>query len=149
MSGHARRHLLRNAACPAQRRLPCIHVFHHCCDEDVLRHARHIASHGRAAVDCMVRGSPAIVSLWPTFCYVSNDKLCSCHVHAVHAAGGASNEDDGLGAYLESWHMFALRQDLSGSSAVMQALQEDLARLAYLAFHSSSRAGGAGFAYPG
>ena len=35
---------------------------------------------------------------------------------------------------MESWHMFAHRQDVHGGSTVMQALQEDVALLAYLAF---------------
>ena len=80
----------------------------------------------------MVCGSPAIVSLLPTFGYVSDDNPRPCQVQAVHAEGGAGNEDDGGPS--ESWHMLAHRQDVRGGSAVMQALQEDVARLAYLAF---------------
>ena len=59
-------------------------------------------------------------------------RQAACQVQAVHAEGGAGNEDDG--GPLEPWHMFAHRQDVRGSSAVMQARQEDVARLAYLAF---------------
>ena len=77
-------------------------------------------------------GSPAIVSLLPTFGYVSDDRPCPCQVQAVYAAVGAGNEDDG--GPLETWHMLAHRQDVRGGSAVMQALQEDVARLAHLAF---------------
>ena len=51
----------------------------------------------------MVCGSMAIVSLLLTFGYVSDNKPCSCQVQAVHAVGGASNEDDG--SLLESWHI--------------------------------------------
>ena len=80
----------------------------------------------------MVCGSPAIVYLLPTFGYVSDDKSCLCQVQAVHADGSAGNEDDG--GPLKPWHMFAHRQDVHGGSAVMQALQEDVARLAHLAF---------------
>ena len=50
----------------------------------------------------MVFGSPAIVSLLPTFGYVSDDKPCPCLVQAVHVEGGAGNEDDG--GPLEPWH---------------------------------------------
>ena len=141
MSGHPRRHLCmiltRGICCETLRAqlnavLPCNHVFHHCCVEDVLRHARYNASSGRGTVDCMVCGSPAIVSLLPKFGYVSDDKPCPCQVQAVHAEGGAGNKD--YGGPLEPWHMFAHRQDVRGGSAVMQPLQEDVARLAYLAF---------------
>ena len=141
MSGHPWRHLCiiltRGICCETLRAqlnavLPCNRVFHHCCVGDVLRHARYITSSGRAAVDCMVCGLPAIVSLLPTFGYVGDDKSCLCQVQAVHAEGSAGNEDDG--GPLEPWHMFARRQDVRGSSAVMKALQEDVARLAYLAF---------------
>ena len=149
VSGHPRRLLCmvptRGICCDVLRAqlnavLPCNHVFHHCCVEDVLRHARYIASSGRAAVDCMVCGSPAIVSLLPTFGYVSDDRPCPCQVQVVHAEGGAGNEDDG--GSLEPWHMFAHRQDVRGGSAVMQALQEDVARFAYLAFVSHRGRGG-------
>ena len=149
MSSHPRRHLCmiltRGICCKTLRAqlnavLPCNHVFHHCCVEDVLRHARIIASCGRAAIDCMVCGSPAIVSRVPTSGYVSDDKPCPCQVQAVHAEGGAGNEDDG--GSMESWHMFAYPQDVRGVSAVMQALQEDVARLAYLAFIPHRERGG-------
>eukprot|EP00904_Undaria_pinnatifida_P011895 jgi/Undpi1/7836/HiC_scaffold_23.g10309.m1 len=99
---------------------------------DVLRQARYIALSGRPAVDCMERGSPAIVSLPPTFGYVSDDKPCHYQAQAVHAEGGAGNEDDG--GPLEPWHIFVHRQDVRGGSAVMPALQELVARPAYLAF---------------
>ena len=36
--------------------------------------------------------------------------------------------------FSEQWHMFAHRQDVRCGSAVMQALWEDVARLAYLSF---------------
>ena len=85
-----------------------------------------------ASVDCMVCDSPAIASLLPTFGYVSDNKSCPCQVQAVHAEGSAGNEYDG--GPLESWHTSAHCQNVRGGSAVMQALQEDVARLAYLAF---------------
>ena len=94
----------------------------------------------------MVCGSPAIVSLLPTFTYVSDDKPCLCQVQAAHAEGGAGDENDG--GPLELWHMFAHRQDMRGGSAVVQALQDDVARLAYLA-SISHRGRGAFFAYSG
>ena len=141
VSGHPRHHLcmiLTRGICYEALRaqlnatLPCNHIFHHCCVEDVLRHARYIASSGRDAVDCLVCYSPAIVSLLPTFGYVSDGKPCPCKVQAAHAEGGGGNEDDSV--LSEQWHMFAHRQDVRCGSAVMQALQEDVAQLAYLSF---------------
>ena len=80
----------------------------------------------------MVCGSPAIVSRLPTFGYVSDDKPCPCQIQAVHAEGGLGNKDDG--GPLEPWHMFAHHQGVRGGSAVIQALQEGVSRLANLAF---------------
>ena len=64
--------------------------------------------------------------------YVSNDKSCPCQEQAVHAKSGAGNEDGG--GPLEPWHIFAHRQHVCGGFTVMQALQENVAGLAYLPF---------------
>ena len=110
VSGHPRRQLCMiltcGICCETLRAhlnavLPCNHVFHHCSVEDVLRHARYIASSSRAAVVC---GSAAIVSLLPTFGYVSDDKPCPCQVQTVHAEGSTGNKYDG--DPLEPWLMF-------------------------------------------
>ena len=74
--------------------LPCNHVVYHSCVEDILRHARYIASFGRVAVDCILCGAPAIVSLLPTFGFVSDNRPLPRHVRAVRAEDGAGGEDD-------------------------------------------------------
>ena len=113
--------------------LPCDHVFHHSCVEDVLRFARYRAAlFWRVTVDCIMCGAPAIVSLLPGFGHVGECRPLPRQVRAVRAGDGFADEDtDGP---LEPWHMFARRQNVRGGSAVLLALQEDVARLSYLAF---------------
>ena len=100
-----------------------------------------ITSSGRVAVGCMMCGAPAIVSLLPTFGYVSDDRPLPRHARAVRAEDGAGDEDDD--GPLGTWHMFARLQSVRGGSAVMLALQ-DVARLACPAFSPHRGRGGLG-----
>ncbi|CAN0560755.1 unnamed protein product, partial [Laminaria digitata] len=53
-------------------------------------------------------------------------------LRAVRAEDGVNiGDDDGP---LEPWHRFARRQDVRGGSAILMALQEDVARVSYPAF---------------
>ena len=84
-------------------------------------------------------GALAAISLLPTFHHASDDRPLPRPVRAVRAEDGACG--DNVDGPLESWHMFARRQDVSGGSAVVLALQEDVVQLAYPPLHSSSRVG--------
>ena len=113
--------------------LPCDHVFHHYCVDNVRRFARYRgALSARVTVDWRMCGAPAIVSLLPGFGHVDERRPLPRQVRAVRAGDGFADEDtDGP---LEPWHMFARRQNVRGGSAVLLALQEDVARLSYPAF---------------
>lgn len=112
--------------------LPCNHVFHHFCVEDVLRYARYLASSGCVTIDCMMCGTPAAVSLLPAFGNVDESRQLPRQLRAVRAEDGVNiGDDDGP---LEPWHRFARRQDVRGGSAILLALQEDVARVSYPAF---------------
>ena len=117
----------------------CHRVFHRSCVEDVLRYARYIASSGRVAIDCVMCGAPATVPLLPTFhhvSHVSDDRPIPRQVRAVRAEDGAGGDD--VDGPLDTWHMFARRQDVAHvrtrRSAVVLSLQEDVAQLAYPPF---------------
>ena len=92
-------------------------------------------------------GAPPTVSLLPTFHSVSDGGPLPRQVRAVRAKDGAGGED--VGRPLEPWHMFARRQDVSGGSAVVLALEEDVAQLAYPPFLFLIAGGQTGFAYSG
>ena len=77
------------------------------------------ASSDRAAVDCMMCGSPGIVSVLPAFCYVSDDRPLPLQVQAARVERGAGDEDDD--GPLELRHMLARPQDVRGGSAGMLA----------------------------
>eukprot|EP00904_Undaria_pinnatifida_P002722 jgi/Undpi1/12450/HiC_scaffold_5.g02121.m1 len=109
--------------------------------EDTYPGMQEITSSGRVAVGCMMCGAPAIVSLLPTFGYVSDDRPLPRHARAVRAEDGAGDEDDD--GPLGTWHMFARLQSVRGGSAVMLALQ-DVARLACPAFSPHRGRGGLG-----
>ena len=120
--------------------LPCNHVFHHSCVEDVLQYARYFAASGRAVVDCVMCGAPTLVSLLSTFVYLSDDRARPRPVPAAGAEHGAGDEDcDGS---LKTWNIFAPRQDVRGGFTVLLALQKIPVCVPCL--RSSSRLGGLG-----
>ena len=76
-------------------------------------------------------GAPAIVSLLPGFGHVDERRPLPRQVRAVRGGDGFADEEYGP---LEPWHMFARRQNVRDGSAVLLALQQDVARLSYPAF---------------
>ena len=83
-------------------------------------------------------GAPAIVSLLPGFGYVDGRRPVPRQVRAIRGGDGFVDEEYGP---LEPWHMFARRQNVRGGSAVLLALQEDVALAFIPCFHSCSGVG--------
>ena len=127
--------------------LPCHHVFHRSCVEKVLRYARYIASSGRLAIDCIMCGAPATVSLLPMFHHDSDDRPLPRQVRAVRAEDGAGGED--VDGPVEPWHMFARRQDVRFGSAVVLALHQKTLPSLRTPLVFLIAGGETGFAYPG
>ena len=72
-------------------------------------------------------GGPTAAAFPPRFGDVEDSKPLPRQVRAVRAADGLGDEDaDGR---LEPCHMFARRQFVRGGSAILLALQNDIARL--------------------
>ena len=106
---------------------PYSHVSHHSGVENVLRYARYSALSGRMTVDCRMCGGPAAEALLPGVGDIEDSKPLPRQIRTVRAEDRLGDEDaDGP---LDPWHMLARRQIVRGGSAILLALQEDIARL--------------------
>ena len=79
-------------------------------------------------VDCMMCGGPAAAALLPGFGDVGDSKLLPRQIRTVVRAEYRLGNEDADGP-LDQWHMFARRQIVGSGSAILVALQEDIARL--------------------